>query len=548
MLPDVPERVRETLNPMPPAGSVSGPDDRVSARLHAFELIYRLQAGLPGAADELESLVERAGTCNWDEVVRICLFGRAVRTWMEQAEDLPAALEALLEASFQAGDQLIAAVGLAMRSDLPQTPDEPSFLGAADADLARAAVLIENAEADTLESVTAHTACGIAFANRWLWELCDAQYHAALETRAAESPRTIHLLLAPVLYNRAEVQVSWACMLRQVGDTAAIAERLEIFEGASRTAGRYELPASWSSELDALGLLLRAIGGADVLDETRQWLDGLDQGQSNPRAVGHLRLAVALSAAAAGDAEAAVLAEQAIETIGPHSHPHEYDLALFLAAELEAPAGRGAGLRYATRQLSAHWARRSAALASMQARLAAERLSEAYVVLARHAHLDHLTGIANRRGLDRYLADMGRRNVRNIAWIAMDIDGFKEVNDRLGHLAGDEALVALAGVLQRHVRPVDLAARLGGDEFVLVLAGAEPGVARSRAEQLVEEIGSGGENSRLPGPGLALSVGIAFGELSRHGELAAEADSALYKAKATGGGQIVSSGRWRDYD
>jgi len=86
---------------------------------------------------------------------------------------------------------------------------------------------------------------------------------------------------------------------------------------------------------------------------------------------------------------------------------------------------------------------------------------------------DHLTGLANRRLLERTLdATIARamHNDRGVAILLVDLDGFKEINDRHGHAAGDVVLRKVATRLRRNLRERDLVARFGGDEFVLVLA------------------------------------------------------------------------------
>ena len=106
------------------------------------------------------------------------------------------------------------------------------------------------------------------------------------------------------------------------------------------------------------------------------------------------------------------------------------------------------------------------------------------------AQTDELTGLANRRGFalafDRELA-RGRRDAGCCGVLVMvDLDGFKEVNDKWGHAAGDAYLCAVSRVLQESVRAVDIVARLGGDEFALLLTqmGEENGAAQvARLEQ-----------------------------------------------------------------
>jgi diguanylate cyclase (GGDEF)-like protein len=165
----------------------------------------------------------------------------------------------------------------------------------------------------------------------------------------------------------------------------------------------------------------------------------------------------------------------------------------------------------------------------------------------RHRALhDPLTGLANREllldRLDQALA-RSRRDGRVVAVLFLDVDHFKLVNDSLGHGAGDELLVGLAGVLSHHLREVDTAGRLGGDEFVLVLEELSgPAEAIAVAERLLlavrEPMSVGGEPVRA-----SLSIGISVAALSStSSELLAEADAALYRAKAAG------RGRWELFD
>ncbi|MGZ6793540.1 MAG: putative bifunctional diguanylate cyclase/phosphodiesterase, partial [Mycobacteriales bacterium] len=159
---------------------------------------------------------------------------------------------------------------------------------------------------------------------------------------------------------------------------------------------------------------------------------------------------------------------------------------------------------------------------------------------------DPLTGLANREllldRLDQALA-RSRRDGRAVAVLFLDVDHFKLVNDSLGHGVGDELLVAVAGMLVHHLREVDTAGRLGGDEFVLVLEELSgPAEAIAVAERLLvavrEPLLVGGEQVRT-----SLSVGLAVASgTSTSSELLAEADAAMYRAKAAG------RGRWEVFD
>jgi diguanylate cyclase (GGDEF)-like protein len=164
-----------------------------------------------------------------------------------------------------------------------------------------------------------------------------------------------------------------------------------------------------------------------------------------------------------------------------------------------------------------------------------ERIVEDKNHLATH---DELTGISNRRALvlagEREL-DMARRFRRPITVAMMDIDFFKEINDRHGHAAGDEVLVDLARLLGESCRAVDLVGRYGGEEFMIVL----PGVDRDSVDVVGGKLREVVANHRFQHcEHLTVSIGLAVlhpgaDEVSWR-TLVHQADMALYAAKAAG--------------
>ena len=157
---------------------------------------------------------------------------------------------------------------------------------------------------------------------------------------------------------------------------------------------------------------------------------------------------------------------------------------------------------------------------------------------------DALTGLANRRLFDQQcelrLAD-ARRSGRTLALAMVDLDGFKPVNDRHGHAAGDAVLVAVAGRLLASVRATDVAARLGGDEFALLLSDVE-GAAEAR-QVLERALAALREPIVLPDGQQArvgASIGAALTVAGRCGAaaLAERADALLYEGKRAGKGVI----------
>jgi diguanylate cyclase (GGDEF)-like protein len=158
------------------------------------------------------------------------------------------------------------------------------------------------------------------------------------------------------------------------------------------------------------------------------------------------------------------------------------------------------------------------------------------------ADLDALTNLHNRRYFHETLArecSRAQRYDRRLALVIFDIDDFKAINDRIGHLAGDGVLAAVAERVHSVVRSADVACRVGGDEFGVIL----PESTLNDAEQLYSRV-QFAVASRPIGPfdRLHLSAGIA--ELHREDSAEAffqRADQALYRAKEAGKGRVVAA-------
>ncbi len=163
--------------------------------------------------------------------------------------------------------------------------------------------------------------------------------------------------------------------------------------------------------------------------------------------------------------------------------------------------------------------------------------------LRRRAFYDLLTGLPNRdlfvERLDHAMARAARRGASGFAVLFMDVDSFKEVNDSLGHLVGDEVLVEVGNRLRLCVRPGDTVSRFGGDEFAILLEqiegeGAARIVTRRIHEAMREPFELAGERHFL-----STSIGLAMGDDTRQvGEdLLRDADGAMYHAKRRGPGR-----------
>ena len=172
-------------------------------------------------------------------------------------------------------------------------------------------------------------------------------------------------------------------------------------------------------------------------------------------------------------------------------------------------------------------------------------LGQLHLVLARESQLareDALTGLANRRGFTQqgeFLLAMARRQNLPISALFLDLDHFKEVNDRLGHEAGDELLIRVAEILRGHLRASDLAGRLGGDEFALILPGSDLAAASEYGENLRQRLL---ESMRKHGWPVTFSVGVSSFATAPASlaALLSEADRLMYEAKHGGRDRLLA--------
>jgi diguanylate cyclase len=174
-----------------------------------------------------------------------------------------------------------------------------------------------------------------------------------------------------------------------------------------------------------------------------------------------------------------------------------------------------------------------------------QQLETDAAMLREQALLDPLTGVANRRRLDHELAlrfDQAVSQAVPLCVALLDIDHFKQVNDRFSHAVGDEVLRRLASILRRQCREHDLVARYGGEEFVLIFAQVGPGPALQACERIREAV-QRHDWSQLQA-GLAITVSVGLAEVSGQTDAAAglqTADALLYRAKAAGRNRVMTS-------
>ncbi|MEU4676878.1 GGDEF domain-containing protein [Micromonospora sp. NPDC023737] len=251
--------------------------------------------------------------------------------------------------------------------------------------------------------------------------------------------------------------------------------------------------------------------GSDA-DPTRLLAHGGDSARARDmRELGHVCLAVAagrpieavarldtvrVSSETLGAAEPARLRSIALSRAGDHALAHRADrLAFRLAAQ------RNDRLR-------------DVYIDGIAARIDHEEMRREAARYEGEALTDPLTGLPNRRRLERYIASVVARGEQVVIGVC-DLDGFKAVNTRHGHHSGDLVLQRIAGVINRVMRRGDFVARYGGDEFVVVL----PGAGMSEAAEVARRVGAAvaSEDWEALVPGTPVGVSIGFAEVSGTG-------------------------------
>jgi diguanylate cyclase (GGDEF)-like protein len=176
-----------------------------------------------------------------------------------------------------------------------------------------------------------------------------------------------------------------------------------------------------------------------------------------------------------------------------------------------------------------------------QTRREVERQRALAQTLEADTRRDPLTGLGNRRALDHHLPALLRESAaigRPVTLAILDLDHFKQINDRHGHLVGDRVLVATAQLMRECVRQADLVARIGGEEFLAVLPDADESAAREACERIRLRVAGHDWQAVAPGLAVTLSAGLASAPPYDDTALATRADQALYRAKAQGRNRV----------
>ena len=165
------------------------------------------------------------------------------------------------------------------------------------------------------------------------------------------------------------------------------------------------------------------------------------------------------------------------------------------------------------------------------------------------ARTDDVTGLCNRRSLNETLESMWRQEggaERPLAFMMIDLDDFKAVNDKMGHQHGDDVLRRIGQIIQANCRQVDVAARYGGDEFCVLMPDCDAAVAVRVAHRIQRALEKMTAERPEGEPRIGMSIGVAHTRLSAPAdteELVHHADEALYAAKSSGKGRVMSRDR-----
>jgi diguanylate cyclase (GGDEF)-like protein len=244
-----------------------------------------------------------------------------------------------------------------------------------------------------------------------------------------------------------------------------------------------------------------------------------------------------VSGVVAGQRKAALNADPAAEPLAGRNPEKSSRLRSVLSVPLDGPNGVVGVLSFYSERREAFAPSHLSLLLAIAPKLALSvENSLRFSAAENQATNDFLTGLPNAGSLFLHLqSELARcaRNNASLAVLVCDLDGFKQVNDRFGHLTGNKLLKAVGFGLKENCREYDFVARLGGDEFVVVLPGATDEAVKTRRRRLcgiVEQAGEAETGERV----VSLSLGIAF--YPRDGQSAEEllsfADGRMYEDKA----------------
>lgn len=434
-------------------------------------------------------------------------------------------------------------------------PDE-----AAVADLARAESLLHDMPATSRLRAPVQTGLAVGYHLMGLYELVLPHLQAPVRSGTIGDSTPADAWLQRV--NLALLDLDWAADLDRCG-FAGVTEHRATAAGHARMAAAVADgsvvafdPDAHPSTVAMVGAghrararLLLACARAELDDpvELVQTMTALIRRMDGDRFPGSVRQSLAYLARAlqrSGQPEQAVAtADRAVRAAGSDwaAQAHARATLMRVLAE-QGAAGAQEGLAYGRMLSGQLWRRRVRRLKEAQNLLAFESLRHEHARVSRLPAEDPLTGLANRRRFEELLTELSEgAPAGHVAVLIVDVDGFRTVNDNVGHPAGDVVLQHVGHALRSVTRSADLLARIGGDEFAVVLPGLDVVQAADVGRRALAAVRDPAGDPD-PVAAFTVSIGIAVAPAFRVRQAVVAADDALRRVKRAGEDGIGLSG------
>jgi diguanylate cyclase (GGDEF)-like protein len=420
---------------------------------------------------------------------------------------------------------------------LAQTSTQAREVSRAMNALAEASWLVSAAQYGSYSQLSATSAVAIALRGMFLFEEADELMCATLVV----DDIGIELL---VVQERAMLAAFWATTLLIVGRLSEAGPHLVRCAELGLQMGRLA-EAVGNSEMCARAIVIEAyalsrLGYTELAAARVNAAMGRFPLRDDLLETHFARLVLGQAATEAGDfAEARRQLAAAMNTADRASRDLWAAVAVQALADVEtAEHGdhRAVALwkRLAREALERVWMEREGRFAALQTRIQVRALTEETSRMGQAALLDPLTGLGNRHMMANAIENAGD----NFSALFVDVDDFKQVNDRFSHDVGDEVLRRIAVILRTHCRADDIPVRYGGDEFVILVFG-DASSAHGVAARFHEAVRNASWEHVAPGLDVTVSVGVGR-PASGRGAIAA-ADAALYEAKRAGRDRVVTA-------
>ncbi len=468
-------------------------------------------------------------------------FARAVALMYEDDVAALAAVEDMLRAAVRENSQGWVACALATRASQRQVlwEQDPALYDVdavlADLTAAEAALDLSN-DGGSVDS-RAHVAISNGYAPLRLYELAvphqEAAFHISVDGAGPDDAAPSMWLLNLTILN-----LEWALELYRVGlDIDAERHSAAAYEHATYALDRLnaDTVAGWKPPCQLFQAAGRSDGPrpAGAVAEMQRLLPIVRElGDAHEYLLAVPFLAVALLRDGRRE-ESLAFIEQALAEVRPSdrtsttylSLAHTHAVLLVNGGSAEAEAA----LEYGNALAAASWRQRQRTLDAAETMRKYAQLQAEHDQVTRAAETDVLTGVANRRCFDRHVESFATTGDprRSVAVLFIDLDGFKTVNDTLGHAVGDTMLNGVAQVIAANARDGDVVARIGGDEFAVLLPGASTTHAERAAQRIVAAVR---DTNSLP----SVSIGGAAGDARDLTSTIVRADDAMYVAKRGG--------------